>query len=533
MRIKLSKVGRQTSFYLLAGVLVFAGAFVSKPVSAQAATITLNSLQLITKGASGTGGNEVSDSPSINADGTEIAFVSSAVDLAPGIETDGSLQVYLYNTKTRVTILVSESPISHGGCDGSCNEATISADGTKIVFNSLADNLIPGVGSRKHLNLYLYDIKSKTITLVTPGSRGKGVNNDAYSSAINADGTKIAYASQFTDQSGYADDSLCLYDVRTKTTKVIVPDSASAPSISADGSKIAFASSATNLIPGMTTNNNSNIFLYDSADNTFTLITKGASGKGGNSGSMFAAISADGSKVAFSSQASDLVPGSRSNSHYNFYLHDIGSKKTTLITKGSSGKGGNADMTDVPSLSADGRVVAFDSPATDLISGTKSNIGYRQIYLYDALNQEIKLIAPSIDSKKGYILAPPMLSSNGTELVFSSEASDLIPRITANGNSQIYLASLTVPAVPQGTTAVSQSGSTGSMGSESTSATSTEAAGITGTHTAAPKASKNQSSLPTTGDVLKYVVPGVILVLVAAGVLIYFQRRKQRAQPRR
>src|SRR4028119_1945795 len=138
------------------------------------------------------------------------------------------------------------------------------------------------------------------------------------------------------------------------------------PSISADGRFVAFDSNASNFVPG-DTNNNNGIFVRDTLTNTTTGVSVDSAGNQGNRSSLGPSISADGRFVAFSSDASNFVPGD-TNSTEDIFVRDTLTNTTTLVSVDSAGNQANMGSED-PSISADGRFVAFYSLASNIVPG--------------------------------------------------------------------------------------------------------------------------------------------------------------------
>jgi Tol biopolymer transport system component len=136
------------------------------------------------------------------------------------------------------------------------------------------------------------------------------------------------------------------------------------PSISADGRYVAFMSYAYNLVPG-DTNGKADVFVHDRLTGQTTRVSVASDGTQGNDGSGGASISANGRYVAFVSGASNLVPGD-TNGKADVFVHDRLTGQTTRVSVASDGTEGNSDSI-YPSISADGRYVAFQSWASNLI----------------------------------------------------------------------------------------------------------------------------------------------------------------------
>ena len=163
------------------------------------------------------------------------------------------------------------------------------------------------------------------------------------------------------------------------------------PSISADGRFVAFSSRASNFVPG-DTNNNNGIFVRDRLTNTTTLVSVDSAGNLGNRGSFGASISADGRFVAFESDASNIVPGD-TNSTRDIFVRDTLTNTTTLVSVDSAGNQANSFSQDA-SISADGRFVAFTSRASNFVPGDTPSS--RDIFVRDTLTNTTTLV--SVDS---------------------------------------------------------------------------------------------------------------------------------------
>ncbi len=204
-----------------------------------------------------------------------------------------------------------------------------------------------------------------------------------------------------------------------------------AASINADGRFIAFVSAATNLVPGVL--NGPQIYLHDRLSGQTTLVSKDGSGNPASAGSTNASptISADGRFVAFVSNATNLV----GNFGQQIYLHDtqpVPNGLTTLVSKNGSGNPASAGSTNAsPTISADGRFVAFASNATNLVA----TVSGQQVYRYDTQippngqNVVVSLDSAGLPGTAGNSIAPS-ITSNGGFVAFSSSA-PLIPPAAA------------------------------------------------------------------------------------------------------
>jgi Tol biopolymer transport system component len=183
------------------------------------------------------------------------------------------------------------------------------------------------------------------------------------------------------------------------------------PDISADGRFVAFASYATNLVVG-DTNGVRDVFVHDRQTGETSRVSVDSAGSEANGSSGAPAISADGRYVAFHSAASDLVAGDTNQCGYggpdpgmcpDVFVHDRNTGQTVRVSVDSSGNQGSG-RSDWPSISGDGRYVAFSSLAPDLVPGDTNDRS--DIFLHDLETGETSRV--SVDSGGNQL---PSLSS--------------------------------------------------------------------------------------------------------------------------
>ena len=225
--------------------------------------------------------------------------------------------------------------------------------------------------------------------------------------------------------------------VSTDNTGLIAADGAStAPVISVDGRYIAFESSATNLVTG-DTNGIPDVFLHDTQTTTTTRVSVATGGAQANGASSAPAISANGRYIAFQSTAPDLVTGD-TNTVMDIFLHDTQTPSTTsrvsVTTVGAEANGASS----TPAISGDGRYIAFQSAATDLIA-TDTN-GVTDIYLRDYQTPStVRLSLPVGGAQPTSESTEAAISSDGRYVGFSSLA-NLDTANDTNGVRDIYRA---------------------------------------------------------------------------------------------
>ncbi len=208
----------------------------------------------------------------------------------------------------------------------------------------------------------------------------------------------------------------------------------SAPAISANGRYVAFESLAGNLVPG-DANGFEDVFVRDRKLHKTLLVSVSSAGVQGNDISYNPAISSDGRFVAFASNASNLVSGD-SNAATDVFVRDRKLHKTYLVSVGANGVPGNG-ASDFGSISADGRYVSFDSDASNLVAGDSN--GYTDVFVRDRkLHKTFLLSVGKAGVQANNISADPSISADGRYVAFVSLASNLGGGDT-NGFLDVYV----------------------------------------------------------------------------------------------
>ena len=261
--------------------------------------------------------------------------------------------------------------------DGYSTFCSVSADGRWIAFFSLATNLVPG-DTNGMGDVFVQDRLTGTIERVSVGPRGVQADDFSIGPSISADGRYVAFYSGATNL--VAGDTNGCYDVFVRdrvagTTVRASVDSSGAqaeassdePSISADGRFVAFRSFSRYLVP-VDDNFVPDVFVRDLVAGTTERVSVGPGGLQANDQSNFPSISADGRFVAFLSYASNLVAGD-TNGTGDVFVRDRQSGTTERVSvRTSTGAQANA-YSGMCSISGDGRLVAFESAASNLVVG--------------------------------------------------------------------------------------------------------------------------------------------------------------------
>ncbi|MEG3960548.1 TolB family protein, partial [Microcoleus sp. herbarium2] len=298
------------------------------------------SITRVSVDSAGNQGNSSSSSPSISADGRFVAFYSRASNIVPG-DTNSTRDIFVRDTLTNTTTRVSVDSAGNQENGTSFFYApSISADGRFVAFYSEASNLVPG-DTNNTFDIFVRDRLTNTTTRVSVDSAGNQANRKSEGASISADGRFVAFqsdASNIVPGDTNIRRDIFVRDRLTNTTTGVSVDSAGNPanngsynpSISADGRFVAFESPASNIVPE-DTNRSFDIFVRDRLTNTTTRVSVDSAGNAGYIASYNASISADGRFVAFSSDASNLVPGD-TNSDRDIFVRDTLTNTTTRVS---------------------------------------------------------------------------------------------------------------------------------------------------------------------------------------------------------
>jgi Tol biopolymer transport system component len=392
----------------------------------------------------GTQGNAQSNYPSISADGRYVAFVSYADNLVDG-DTNGVSDIFVRDNQTNQTSRVSV--ISLGmQANGPSEAPSMSADGRYIAFASSADNLVGG-GTNGAWDVFIHDTQTNQTFRVSVASDGAQGNGDSFLPSISADGRYLAFVSRGSNLvSGDTNDlaDIFLHDTQTnQTTRVsIASDGTQAnheswtPSVSADGRYVAFQTDADNLV-NSDTNAATDIFVRDIQANQTTRISVASDGTQANRASYGAAISANGRYVALVSYADNLVSGD-TNGGRDTFRYDTQTNETIRVSVASDGTQANGESFDQPSISADGRYVAFTSIADNLVSGDTN--GQWDLFVHDTQTNQNTRASVASDGTQGtiYTVYNPSISANGRYIAFQSDDANLVAGDT-NGVYDVFI----------------------------------------------------------------------------------------------
>lgn len=407
--------------------------------------------ELVSAGSGGSGANHHSWTSDSSADGRLIAFRSRATNLVAGDNTGAFFDIFVRDRQSGVTQRVS---ISSGGqpANGESESPAISGDGRVIAFSSLASNLVVG-DHNERADVFVHDRSSGQTTRVSVGSGGtEGVLGGAAHPDLSSDGRFVVFESDAgnlipSDTNGTTD--IFGHDRATGvTTRLSVASDGSEgntfsklPSVSDNGQIVAFASQAFTLV-----NNDTNfvqdIFVRDRVNGLTTRVSVPSGGGQANGPSTNPAVSGDGRYVVFESTATNLVVGD-TNGSSDIFRHDRQTGQTIRISTHQNGSEGNGSS-GYPSISGDGRLIAFESAATNLVD-TDPNGPIPDIFVKHAELDLVQLV--TLDSSGQGSSGTSFwaaIASHGDWVTFSSDADDLTQG-DQNGRTDVFVSEVEGP----------------------------------------------------------------------------------------
>ena len=433
------------------------------------------------------GGDDNSVGPSVSSDGRFVAFQSAAGDLTAN-DTNGLSDVFLRDVVAGTTVLVSRELSGSAAADRASASPLLSTNGRWVVFESTAANLAAN-DTNGVSDVFLFDRETETNSLVSLNADGNGSGaGPSVSPAITPDGRLVAYVN-FSSNTTPAVSHVFVRDLQAGTTTWA---SANAPAdllgyigvlnpvLSASGSAVFFHAFNTNM---------TNLYRFDLASDTQALVSEAAQAgsvaapsadgrfvayeaanvvfiwdaqsgvstpvsvdTGGlaapSAGPARPAISADGSKVSFLSNAGNLTP-EPTNGAAQLYLRDLAAESTQLLSRDTNGATSGDLGAIAPTMSADGNVVAFESTSTTMVADDFNQAP--DVFVRDVASGTTALMSgrhgtlPSVSGVATAIVYPNAISANGRFVAYGS-LDNGFPGDT-NGVQDIFVRDLITGAV--------------------------------------------------------------------------------------
>lgn len=407
--------------------------------AALAATGVTERISVSSTGAQANGGS--AGRTAISADGSLVAFASAATNLVPGASS-GRDDVYVHSRSSGGIELVSVTP-GGGEPNGASSNPALSADGRYVAFQTAATDLIPGGPAAE---VVVYDRLTRTTAPVSVAGKQPA---DGQNPSISDDGRYVAFQSNSPDLAAGKKATgnppyVYVRDLVAQKTQLASVDSAGKPvgnfsqnpAISGSGRYVAFQS---NDVAG-TVNGSSDVFVHDLQTGSTVLVSVDSAGNPADRGDASnPSISSDGRYIAFDAAAQNLVPGD-TNQAQDVFVHDMLTGQTSRVSVDSAGDqaNGSSDLASAgPRISADGRHVTFESAATNLVAGDTN--GVADVFAHDL--QTGATSRASVDSGGAQADAPsddPAVDADGSAVAFRSDATNLVPGDT-NGVSDVFV----------------------------------------------------------------------------------------------
>jgi Tol biopolymer transport system component len=398
--------------------------------------------------------------PAISADGRFVAFSSEASNLVPA-DMNGVRDMFVRDRNAGTTERVS---VSSAGAEANAasGHAIISANGRFVAFASDASNLVAGdtnggsSGSPSEGDVFVHDRVTHTTQRVSVSSAGAQANSVSSALAMSADGRFVVFssgASNLVARDTNDLDDVFVRDRKAGTTVRVSVSNRGAQAnsfslgaaISADGRSVLFDSDASNLVPGA---RKGGLFVRDRLAHTTGLV----SAYGG-----VGAINANRRVVAFFSYSPKVVPHDTNRcfngDHYyncaDVFVRDRVVGTTKRVSLSSRGAQGNRDSwVGVGGISADGRTVAFDSYASNLVPGdtntcvdesTGAQRNCIDVFVHDrkaGTTGRVSVTSAGVQGNGDSY--DPVLSPSGRFVAFDSDATNLVAGDT-DGATDVFV----------------------------------------------------------------------------------------------
>ncbi len=370
-----------------------------------------------------------SQSPVVGGDfaeeGRYVAFVSNAVNVEKS--TGKFRQIFWRDRKKGITKMVSRLSNGEDG-NGDSFSPVITGNGQMVAFESHASNLV-AADDNKLRDVFLWNASTNNIVLVS--KNGNAANGESFEPSISYDGNQIAFSSGASNLSnGVSDNAMInvyLKDISSGSIKLLTADPAtgkavggSSPSISHDGSRVAFCSFSSKLVAN-DLNGLWDIFVYDEEAETIKRISMGVGGSERNQGTESASrvvapsISGNGSYVAYATTASNVVSDDN-NDKQDVFVTSVDNLTTIRASTNNKSEQSNGDSPitqgEKIAISKDGSMVAFTTKATNL--GVQAG----NILLRNIVSKETF----PITNENGLSVSRPAISQFGGYVIFGAGA---------------------------------------------------------------------------------------------------------------
>ena len=389
---------------------------------------------LVSINTNGVPGNGASRSSVMTPDGRYVAFVSSANDLTPG-DTNQIADVFMRDLQSGITTLISVGATSTNPIIplGSSEAPEITPDGRYVIFCSTAANLVSGVPAGG--DVYVRDLVSNTTTWASVDARSLVVsilglsNTTSINHGISSNGQYVVYEAG-ESSSTYA--LLLRYNLVSGSTDLIYTNAAVTAAnsdMTPDGRFIAFVAN---------TNGNSGentcICIWDAQSASITVASADLNGNVSNNALCdWPSITPNGRWIAFLSSGTNLTP-LMPDGNYHLYVRDVQNQTTTLLDLDTNGTGSAIGSGTVPRLTPDAHFAAFECADSSLVFNDR-NRGV-DVFVRDLVTASTELVSSHdpflspLSPNGPSTVSSSGMSADGRFIVFSSDADNVVPNDT-------------------------------------------------------------------------------------------------------
>jgi Tol biopolymer transport system component len=398
---------------------------------------------LVSRTGTGAFPDNRSVTPSISVDGRYVAYSSLATDIRPQKAGAAIPAIFVFDTVARTTIRLPNPPGLRPG--GTAMDPSISGKGEVVAFTYVEP--FDDSGAYKGPWVVAWTRATNRTTIVSRTPQGAPVAG-ATEPSVSANARFVAYTARNADivPRGGNDANVVRYDLRSHRTVVVSigqrgsvsPRDETSPSISRDGDAVAFVSDGGDVLVPWNTGPGTQVFVrHILAGQTEQVSLQDGRGPGDGAPDQPAfapSISADGTRVAFESPADTLVAGGK-NGVDDVFVRDLTTVRTTMVSVTPDGRPA-PKASGAPSISADGRMVAFESQSPDVIGlgadvdahlAAVAIVQPSEVYERDTTTEETVLVSADRNGRPGgAVSAQPSVGGNGRFVAFASTSPNLV-----------------------------------------------------------------------------------------------------------
>lgn len=383
--------GSKVFFYGAASNLLSSGTSSAQDVFMK--DLVTGEVTIVSKNAAGVVGNNAEIYAAVSGDGNTVVFRSASTNLLPTIDNGVATDIYVKNLVTgeiAIASITASGVMGDTSSGGTSPLVGVSYDGTKIAFETSAMNLVPGDTGLVR-DIVVKNMVTGALTTVSQSAAGALGDGHSINPQISADGTKVIFQSiarnllSGTDTNGASSD-IFLKDLATGAVSLVSTNAAGLQAtgnsitarFSQDATKVVFVSNAK--LSTADTNTMQDIYIKNLVTGQTTLVSTSGTGATQNDGNSYGAVfSPDGKKVAFLSEATHLVEND-TNGAADVFVKDLTDGSIIRVNTSALGVQANYFATALY-FSPDGSKLMFSSAATNLIDGQTDTLPYQDVFV--------------------------------------------------------------------------------------------------------------------------------------------------------